>query len=136
MSPWRFAIAGGAVTQIAISLIVYSGDLGDERSRLGLAVFGLAGGAALLGLVTRSVCGLAAGLNGLVFLLCVPQLFIGLFEGFAVPAGSPLGGWLYPVVGALASAAAVNAVALGWLHARSLQPNAEPGAASDRGGIS
>ena len=111
MSPWRFAIAGAALTQIAIGLILYAGDLGDPRARLGLAVFGLAGGAALLRLATRSVWGVATGLNGLVVLFCVPQLLIGLLEGFAVPAGSPLGGWLYPVVGALASTGLVNAVA-------------------------
>jgi hypothetical protein len=132
MASWRFAITGGALTQIGIGLILHSGHLNDARARLGLALFGLAGGMALLGLVVKSVRGVAAALNGLVVLVFLPQLFIGLLEGFAIPDGSPLGRWLYPVTIALASTGLCNAVGLGQLHAQSLQSNIEPGAGVTR----
>jgi hypothetical protein len=45
MSPWKSVIIGASLTQIAISLIVYSRHLDDERARFGLTVFGSAGAA-------------------------------------------------------------------------------------------
>ena len=132
MSLWRFAIAGGALTQIAIGLILYSGSFDDERARLGMALFGLAGGTALFSLVLRSIRSAAAGLNGIVFLLCLPQLAIGVLEGFATPAGTPLGVWFYAVVVALASAGLCNAFGISQLHHRNLQTNATSVVADDR----
>ena len=115
MWPWRFAIAGGALSQIAVGSIVYSAALGDERGRLGLAVCGLAGGMALLGLAAKPVRAGAAGLNGLLFLLCTtdghrvagrvrPTRWFAAW-GLVVPSDGSTGGCLHMQRGGAESAA-------------------------------
>ena len=51
----------------------------------------------------------AVGLNGFLFVAWLPPLVAGLLDAFAAPAGSPLGNWLYPTIGAFAAGCGVNA---------------------------
>jgi hypothetical protein len=131
---WRTAIGIASLVQIAIGLVLYRLAGGDERGRLALAMSGLAGGLAGVALVAARVRSWAAGFNGLLFFACLLPLAAGLLDGFAPPqAGSPLGEWLYPAVGAFAAACACNAVGLGRIAAREPGPT-EPSVAGDRRG--
>ena len=115
----RAAVAAASLVQIAIGLVLYLVAPAPEGGRLGLVTGGLAGALALVALVAAPVRRWAAGLNGLLFFACLLPLAAGLLDGFAPPrGGSPLGGWLYPAVGAFAAACACNAVVVSLIAAR------------------
>ena len=129
----RGVVIVASVAQIALGAVVHSVALMPEGGRVGLGVAVLAGGSALLALVAAPLRFVAVAANGVLLVGCLPPLAAGVLDGFVPPPSSPLGGWLYPVVGGFAAGCAANAVGISRLAARNQQRHAEPGAAADGG---